>query len=106
MRNNKIVAAVLLLMVVVGAALQVIYWDEPRGAGERGVGQITMTVALVLLAIFAPQYSRALHSTRYNWRFNVFIDFIVIVALAVLLWVVYSRYYGPLIQSINSGEDV
>lgn len=104
--NNKIVAAVLLFMVVAGAIVQVIYWDEPRGVGERGIGQLITAVALVSLAVFAPQYLRALNSTRYNWKFNSFIGLIVIVTLAVLLWVVYSRYYGPLIQSINSGGDL
>jgi len=102
MRNNKIVAAVLLLMVVAGAALQVVSWNVARGGVERGIGQSIMAIAVVLLAVFAPQYSRALNSTRYDWRFNAFISFIAIVALGVLLWVVYSRYYGPLIQSINS----
>lgn len=104
--NNKIVAAVLLLMVVAGAALQVIYWNEPRGSGERSVGQFVMTVAVVLLAVLAPKYSRALDSTRYNWRVNALIGLIVIVSLSILLWVVYSRYYGHLIQSMNSGGDV
>ena len=105
MRNNKIVGAFLLLMVVAGATLQVISWNVPRWAGERGVGQFIMAVALVLLAVIAPQYSRALQSTRFNWKFNAFIGFIVVVALGVLLGVVYSRYYGPLIQSINSNGN-
>jgi hypothetical protein len=102
MRNNKIVAAVLLLMLVAGAALQVSYWNVPRHAGLRDIGQFITAVAVVLLAVFAPQYSLTLQSTRYDWRFNVFIGIILVVAIGVLLWVVYSRYYGPLIQSINS----
>jgi protein-S-isoprenylcysteine O-methyltransferase Ste14 len=106
MRNNKVVAAVLLLTVVAGAALQVSYWNAPREAGVRDIGQFITAVAIVLLAIFAPQYSRTLQSTRYDWRFNVFIGIIIVVAIGVLLWVVYSRYYGPLIQSINSNGGV
>lgn len=102
MRSNKTVASVLLLVVIVGAILQVSYWNAPRGAGERGIGQSIMAIALILLAIFAPQYSRALQSFRYDRRFNTLIGLIVIAALAIVIWVLYSRYYGPLIQFTNS----
>jgi len=86
--------------------LQVSYWNAPRHAGARDIGQFITAIAVILLAVFAPQYSRTLQSTRFDWRFNLLIGIIVIVAIGVLLWVVYSRYYGPLIQSVNSNGGV
>lgn len=100
-RNNQAMAALLLLVAIAGAALQLVYWSEPRETGVRSAGQVMTMVALALLTLFAPQYSKRLDSTRRDWRFGLVFGLIVLGALVGLSWFVYSHYYGPLIHSLN-----
>lgn len=101
-RENKVVTAILLLLIIAGAAMKIMSWQQPRGSS---IGSAILLAATLLLAFCAPRSSRALDSIPNDWRFKLLLTLTVIIALATLSWLAYTRYYGPLAQLTVSGGD-
>jgi len=104
-RHNKLLTAALLLIIVAGAGIQLAYWNQPRGAGGRGAGELLVLIAMASLALFSPAYARKLNGQRRDWRVNLGLGVAAIVGIAILSWIVYLRYFGPLIATVNSGGE-
>lgn len=54
MQNSKALVPILLI-VIAAAVLKAVSWHGPLAASGRGLSQLLLAIALVLMAFFAPR---------------------------------------------------
>ncbi|HVF09924.1 MAG TPA: hypothetical protein VNA16_03930 [Abditibacteriaceae bacterium] len=103
MRTSKNAATIwVCLWCLAGAFLQVVNWHEPPLTGWRGVGSCLFLVALLARPPYALPPRNQRPSREWHWR--LLIGLISIVLLWLGVWVLYARYYGPLMKMVNHAE--
>jgi hypothetical protein len=103
MRRNRFIVAALLLIIILGSALQISYWRF--GRHSLGLGELITTGAIVLLTIFGPREAAALDRGRLSFGGRLLLGAVVLLLIAGGLWLIYNRYFVPMNGILNDPDS-